>query len=668
MGWTGNNRPVGTDSERIQGLWEEASPKREWDRELLQVTICQDRRGGGTAPSYHHRRKLGSWFVSHISLDPGQVRCLLIRLLLSGGPAYISPITAGALIAPMIAILSTIESSASTVLATLRTLNTIADASSLSQCDAMDHDKGLFRDLYTDEALAGIAHLLSQQTDSHIVQQQTSLAAALIAKTCRDESQRSLLVHTGVLEVLASRLATFVNLTDDAYCTSVGSYSSSILPDVSPSSTQSQLAPILGAIGAIIDVSRPRALHFLSNAALTAVLLRLEAGVGATTERKVNVSSHFPSTPVGFRPPSARRLEFLLPQLPGSLCKGTPAETSFHPPLGAVCTSARQSCSARALQHAQEGIHSQASDSPQEEENPLVPWLIYIVRTCTGLTRLMAAWIVSLFHSSGIVDKRRDLSFAMLLVPLLVRLLDQDSMSAAEDQVAYDANPLQPVNLTSQQQAPSVLATLMVDSLESQRAAVDAGAIKRLAQLLKQSYNPIPQDSYPAESNAEPLSDDGSDGSTEDLLVSDSVQATLALQTAKVRESILTALASLASTRDDYRKTIIDNGVVPFVIESLKPYHRSISGGISDSKAGANLQDSSDVENPSGVILAACAATRSLSRSVTTLRTSLMDAGVAAPLFVLLKHHDINVQVAATTVISNLVLEFSPMREVSFVL
>lgn len=584
---------------------------------------------------------------------------MLNTSLLSGGPAYIPPITAGAVIAPMISIISTIESSVSTLLATLRTLNTIADASSLSPRDAKNRDKGLFHVLYTDEALAGVVRLLSQQADSRIVQQQISLAAALIAKTCRDESQRSLLVHTGVLEVLATRL------TDYAWCTPNGPCSLSALPDVIPLSIQSRLAPILGAIGAIIDVSRPRTLHFLSNTALRTVLLKLEADVAAPLERKVNVSGHLSCMPAGSRPSSSHRLEFLLPRLPGSPYKGTLPETNSHPPLGAGGTSVRQLYSARASQHAQEFIHSQGGESPHEAENALVPWLIYIVRACGGLTRLMAAWIVSLFHSSGIADKRRDLSFAMLVVPLLVRLLDEESMSAAEDQVAYDTNPLKPANLTSQQQAPSVLAALMVDSLESQRAAVDAGAIKKLAQLLKKSYNPIPKDSYPSEWHAEPLSEDGWDSSTEALFISDSINDTSALQTAKVREAILTALASLASTRDDYRKTIIDNGVVPFVIESLKPFHRSSAGGISESKAGATFQDFSDVENPSGVILAACAATRSLSRSVTTLRTSLMDAGVAAPLFVLLKHHDINVQVAATTVISNLVLEFSPMREVS---
>lgn len=583
----------------------------------------------------------------------------------SGGPSYVPPIRAGAVIAPILSLLATKESSVNTVLAALRTLNTVADAAALSPPEANSSDRALFHSLFTDEALTSIARLLSQDPNSQYGRQQISLAAALIGKTCRDGNQRTLLVQAGVLEALASNLAAFVDTSDfaasssDVPCASLG------LPRIASSSTQSQMAPILAAIGAIIDTSRSRALHLLSSPALTAVLLRLEAGLTVPQERKASMRSHSGSVPIGTRP-SPSRLECLLPQIPSFAPKGTMHETSGHPPFGGIITPTRQPYSARALQHTHEIVHGQAMGSPHGEESPLVAWLMYLARVSSGLTRLLAAWIVSLLHDSGLVDKRRDLSFAMLLVPLLVRLLERGSMSAADDHPVHGANPIQPVNLTSQQQAPSVLATLLIDSIDSQRAAVDAGAIKKLVQLLKETYNPIPEDANSSPWAAEHSIGDEPDGSHDNLFVGDSVKISSACEVAKVREAVLNALASLASIRDEHRKSIIENGVVPFVVESLKPFHRFPTGSPGDGKVGVAPQNPSpQAQNSSGVILAACGATRSLSRSVTTLRTSLMDAGVAAPLFVLLKHHDSNVQVAATSVISNLVLEFSPMRDVS---
>ncbi|KAL9001918.1 MAG: hypothetical protein Q9188_005133 [Gyalolechia gomerana] len=587
---------------------------------------------------------------------------IVVGSLAHGGPAYIPSIRTGGVIAPMLSLVSTTQSSASTVLAALRTLNTIADASAPLHLDAKNRSNGIFQNMYNDDFLTSIVQLLSQNSTTQSVQRQISLTAALIAKTCSDETQRHLLVHAGVLEALASRLSMFVAATDGALYASRRALAAN--PGKFSAPTQLQLAPIFAAIGAILDTSRSRALHFLSTPAMTTVLLRLAADTALPHEKRANSWHHLASTSAGTRASSPRSLDYLLPQVPCFPSKGTQAESSFHPPFGAAGTSARQPYAAKVLHHANDLSHGQAIDSPQEEENPLVIWFIYVVRASSGLTRLMAAWIISLFHCSGLIDRRRDSSFAMLLIPLLVRQLDKESTPTAAAQLAYDTSPLRSVNLTSQEQAPAILATLMIDNIELQRAAVEAGAIKKLAQLLKESYNPLPVNSSSSQWTAEPSLEERSDGIDEELFTNNSTNSTSACQVAKTRESVLLALASLASIKDEYRKAIIENGVVPFVIESLKPFHR-----LSSREGNGNLRDGgrqgllSQTENSMGVILAACGATRSLSRSVNTLRTSLMDAGVAAPLFVLLKHYDVNVQVAATSVISNLVLEFSPMRE-----
>lgn len=563
-------------------------------------------------------------------------------------------------------LLSTNESSAKLVLAALRTLNCIANASSLQSLHAEDHTKGLVPSLYTDEHLASIVQLLSQPSSSHTAQSQISLTAALIARTCQDESQRILLVQAGILEALASRLSTFIGATDYMLCSPRSAYRSPPYPEISSAIARSWLAPVLAAIGTIVDISRSRITILLSTPALTAVLLRSEADI-AVPYKKTGQWAHQGNNTPGIHQPSSSRLEYLLPQLPAFPTKRTLPETNHHPPIGSSANLAKQPRSLKVLDRPHDAVRDQALAPPQDEGNALVAWLIYIARAESGITRLMAAWLIGLFYGSGVIDKRRDVSFAMLLVPLLVRMLEKDVRSMANGHLGCEGNPFRSPMPKSPVQAPAILAMLTLDSSELQRAAVEAGAIKTLAQLLKESYDPLPTKSGTTQWTAEPEAEDSFDNSHESVCVGDFTATATAYQMVKLRESVLRALASIASISDDYRKTIIENGVVPFVIESLKPELKLPS-------SEENHQDEVDVDsqnlpnhpmNPIGVLVAACATAKSLTRSVSTLRTNLMDAGLAAPLFVLLQHPDVRVQTVATEVVSNLILEFSPMREVS---
>ncbi|KAL8883840.1 MAG: hypothetical protein Q9215_007984 [Flavoplaca cf. flavocitrina] len=618
------------------------------------------RESNGNRPAHHGKTALGRTDEEEARLQA----IVIIGSLASGGPAFIPAIRASAVIPPLLSLLSTSESSGRLVLAALRTLNTIANASTLECLDNEDRSRGLARCLYTDEHLASIKQILLQPISSQSVHHQISLAAALIARTCQDENQRQVLVLAGVLEALVSQLSGFIGATEHA------AWSSEITPSplttlqASDGVAHSWLAPILAAVATIVDTSRSRITYLLSTPALSAVLSRFEADDLVTHDKKPAPWPHQSNAPTRVRPLSSSRLDDLLPQLPVFSPRRTLPETGHHPPIGFGGSSTRHSHSTRAYYTAYDTPDGRPNASPSEEESPLLAWLIYVARAESGITRLMAAWLISLFYGSGVIDKRRDVSCAMLLVPLLVRMLEKGEKTTAEDDLAHNADPLQSAMPNPQVQAPAILAMLTLDSLELQRAAVDAGAIKKLAQLLRHSYDPLPTKAE-SQWTKEPRPGNASDSDHDNVDVSNSSESATTFQLLKLRESVLKALASIASISDDYRKSIIGDGVVPFVIESLKPKLNAPSTEENKQDKIDDPQSPSHLTTPIGVLVAACAAAKCLTRSVSTLRTSLMDAGLATPIFVLLEHPNVRVQIAATEVVSNLVLEFSPMREVT---
>lgn len=529
----------------------------------------------------------------------------------------------------------------------------MADSLLLGHTRKDTNPDGLVNSLYTETHLRSITHLLSQTSNALVVQQQISLTAALVTKTCQDEVQRGMLARSGVLEALASRLASFIVATG---CFLMPVTAESGVPP--PATMRSRLAPILEAVGGIIQNSKTRAFQFLCAPVFTAVFPKLESSAASAYQKKVATWDSYNSC--SSRQAPLNPIESLLPQLPSSNQRASPALAPNYPPLGAIGTFGRQSQTIRNFSPALEPF-----ETSEDDESPLISWLIYVVRAEQGMTRLMAAWVLAILYRSGLTSRRRETGFALLLVPLLVRMLDKDLKTSPRLSDPYDASVFSNPDWATKEQAPAVLAMLAVDSNELQRAAVDAGAIKRLSQLLKESYNPLP-----ASSSTSLWTPDGNTADTVDTkddasrLGADGISPA-AFHVTKMREAVLIALAALASVKDEYRKMIIDNGVVPFIIESLKPYSMTqISSANVKATVDGSLKDRK-VLNPRHVILAACGTARGLSRSVSTLRTDLMDAGLAAPLFVLLRHTDIDIQVSATAVICNLVLEFSPMREVS---
>ena len=161
----------------------------------------------------------------------------------------------------------------------------------------------------------------------------------------------------------------------------------------------------------------------------------------------------------------------------------SPSGSANFPPLGNPGVQRRQS-------HSFSTPFSLAETSPPEEdENSIVPWLLCILRSEGGMVQLMAARLVTVLFRLGLAKKHRVPMFGYLLVPILIRMLEKDFVVPDEPGM-NDDGLVTPTQLLKEE-APAVLANLVMDDPELQKHAVDGNALKRLSQLLKETYNPV---------------------------------------------------------------------------------------------------------------------------------------------------------------------------------
>lgn len=564
------------------------------------------------------------------------------------------------MVSPLLSLLSPAESSPQLVLAALRTLNALADSLLLSQFDGDLNGDGLLGLLYTEQHLSTLNQLLLQTSQSLIVQEQVALTAALINKTCQEEHHRTTLAQAGILEALAVKLASFIVTSGCALNSRSGQAGG-----IHPSAPRLKLSPILQAISAIIQHSKLRAVQFLSAPAFVSVFQRPDADNKAH-ERTASLWGSNASNTFTTRqsPPSA--IDILLPTLPSSHHRSSLVTTSNFPPLGTHGSSGKQPQTSRSFSTAIEVIQSHGLEYVEEDESPLLSWLLYIARLEDEVTSLTATWVLAILHRHGLTKRGRDTTFALLLVPSLSRMLDKD-LKISPDASYFCDSSLIPPDRFIKEQAPLVLATLAANSLDIQKASVEAGVIKKLSHLLKGTYDSIPEASPASLWSPEPSRH--SECPDEASKLGHRGLTPTASHVMGVRASVLVALAAIASAKDEYRKSVIENGVVPFVIKTMIPNDIDKSTALaSESTRYEDTPQSSPkdtVGNHKDAILAACGAATALSRSVSTLRTSLMDSGLTAPIFVLLKNQDVHLQIAATAVVCNLISNFSPMQEVS---
>ena len=600
----------------------------------------------------------GSAVVSSVSTwteeDEARLQAtLILGSLGSGGRAFVHPLLAAGTVKCLLDALAA-ETASRVRTASLQALRSLAWAASsgddhpreqLSLVIFTQHSIGPFHALVNDTAFSSAAW-----------RQQLKLIADIIALSATHDATRSTLVQGGMLDALAAILAS--HAIAKKHITYSGP-ASNIPPPFPPTTIPS----ILSAITAIVTGSNFRVQCFILAPALRKLFSPSSPHKAADPRDTFSglATSNYQSP-----------TEALLPPLHLPAYKSV----SFHnvtssafPALGSLQPSLDRKSLAGLDPLARQG-------GDAEHATAVVGYLLFLARSMTALGRLHALRLLALVNNAIEADsllvptrsesfqraRERERQIALLAIPLAVKLVQTASEGKNGVEISSPSPAGERENAEVKEQACEVLAVLIQSSKELQIAAVDAGAIKKVCPILKKSFDNVavtkPMWSASRSSSA---TDQSSAEIPESSKLGHRGLPPEIQHAMRCRQSSLEALAALAKREDIHRKAIVEAGVVGCIIDSLRPFPPDFF----NEAAAANKTGrwSSNDGNTIPVILAACHAAQSMSRSVSLLRTSLIDAGIAKPIFELLKHANPVVQVAATDVCCNLLLEFSPMRD-----
>ncbi|KAF2083877.1 ARM repeat-containing protein [Saccharata proteae CBS 121410] len=562
---------------------------------------------------------------------------LIVGSLAQGGPAFVAPLLAGQLLSPLLHAFSPRESPPKLVIATLRALITLCESSGddlfLNPTKAKIADE-----IYKRPEGDGLSEILSQRPSSWNTQEQIGLVATLIAKSCRDDQHRNFLVKSGVLDLLSARLASYIarNLRDRGEV--LGSDASAVAGLPSPPSDAIAIG-IIQAISSIIKGSSYRTARFIYSPAIVAVI-----------------------------PKQLTVAERLLPAVAPAHNKESNFSKAF-PALGSLSASGDATrVSSFAETHVQK---KSRSGTDWEYEHVLFAWLMFTARREQAKNRLIIIELFTLLVDFAeanplghdLANDTQHRLFALLIVPMLVKMVEENA-----DQLTKSTGQPDLQRSELLQMALKQLAALLEHSSILQKAASDANVTKKICQLLKKTFDVVPPSAQkrwvPATAETDEQAQASSSGRP-DVLGKRGVAPEIA-GVLKIREAALLALAAIAHKEDAHRKAIIESGAVACLADSLIMYeHPEDETSSSDEFDGEKVSNGAKDGNPVPVLIAACHTARAMSRSVSVLRTSMMDYGIAKPIYGLLKHPSHDVQLATTDVLINLLLQFCPMREVS---
>ncbi|KAK3321111.1 armadillo-type protein [Cercophora scortea] len=637
---------------------------------ILQSSYSSSRLGG--------KEVRGQFGQPRSLADEEEVRLQALQLLASlanGGPSFLGPIHAVGAIPAILSNIFPLEHPPQLVLTALRALSNIADAASLA-LNSDDALRSLADNLFVSRYLDALYTILSSDSTAVLVQEQKSLVASLVIRLCREGHHQNALANAGVLDALATMLAEFVVLRGEVVPGAEIIGEADGLADMipNPAPRGANLALVLEAISTIIADSRFRACMLLCSPAIMAIFPSTEFSPPAKDTRTAwNALEMSGLSNLRAKNPSA--VDYLLPIVPVTQPRSLSSQLAQFPPLGFSLSRESLAPTGQTGATRFSGWTSTRLDSASlngdaeadDPESPLIPWLIHLVRSTSGLERAMAASVVASLFKAGFANPEREVALGVLVVPPLCQLIkDHDNYVDPATQNSAFVEPSMAADWAILERTPAVLARLVADSEFLQQAAFESGALKMVCKLLKDSYEPM--STQPAPRPWSPNPDRGADRG--DNRVGPPGRLPIYAHKIKTRESALKLIAAMVTFKDEYRKALVEQEIVPYIVESLSPVPSKPKMGKEKPKperatepVEPAVENPAYGSNPNSVIIAACHVMRILGRSVSNLRTALEDHGVAMPVFKLLAHPDVEVQIAACGAVCNLVTEFSPMRE-----
>ena len=570
----------------------------------------------------------------------------LLNLLAAEGPTFVSPILESDIVPLFLQQLCQSPPPRETT-ATLKCLNTIAINLPSKEAGEWAQDSRLSEWIYERTVATSLIQHINKAATSLASQQICDLTLGLICKTCKTEKHRRTLVDAGLLGILASRLASFV-VSEGLVIPSLEaldfpSTAASSLP--SPAPPHAHLSPVLETISMLVEDSPERVEDFLNDPSLITVLPQPKDDFSPAEVRQAPWAPSLFAGSALTRPRYRNAFDGLLPGVPLKEKTNTPNHLNF-PPLGSGGPGPRRRPSSQPHTASISTLNIIPETQDETKEKTIVPFLLFLARESRGKRRYLACKLLVILATHQCTPTSRIRSFSGLLVPILVKMLDFDDSLLEESRRSSGLRLCDGTHYKSA--VPAVLAELIRDDPELQKVAVEAKAIVKLSAGLQETFStplaPKPRLWRPFKSTETDMQ-----LSSPDCILGHGGPSAPLRQEMAYREGTLRALAAIAAFDDDYRKQVCDQGVLAEIMLSMEPYS-------SESKEGAT-------GNSISTVLAACGAVRALTRSVTALRTKLVDAEVAKTVIKLMSSTDLEIKIAATKVLTNLAMDFSPMKD-----